>query len=234
MFFSIGILGVSRGCHLHYWDNALKERSAPSANGMADVGSSHVIVSRPVLHGNAVVLFTSTGSLLLVQLPSTTQVYTLYTRHASSIGHCPSIDFSSAIIFAVLHAHTHAHTHTHTRTHTHTHTHTHTQSSLLSVRALHGPQGLLFGLGRRMSSLFFGSSSSSSSDQTLVGRSIAVRNTLTGARLELYLFHILSFHFTLFSVFLCNFHFIVFCVYSVCSNSMDFSCFLITVTCLLL
>ena len=72
---SVGVLAVSGDGHLYYWDNALRERSAPSSDGTVDIGSGRVIVSRPVLQDSRAVLLTSNGSLLLIQPPSNSQVY---------------------------------------------------------------------------------------------------------------------------------------------------------------
>ncbi|CAI8057983.1 Nuclear pore complex protein Nup133 [Geodia barretti] len=69
----VGVLAVSGDGHLYYWDNALRERSAPSSDGTVDVGSGRVIVSRPVLQDSRAVLLTSNGSLLLIQPPSNSQ-----------------------------------------------------------------------------------------------------------------------------------------------------------------
>jgi nuclear pore complex protein Nup133 len=69
----VGVLAVSGDGHIYYWDNALRERSAPSSDGTVDVGSGHVIVSRPVLQDSRAVLLTSKGSLLLIQPPSNSQ-----------------------------------------------------------------------------------------------------------------------------------------------------------------
>lgn len=77
-FCSVGVLAVSSDGHLHYWDNALRDRSVPSYNGTVDIGSANVMIIQPIIENSRAIIFTTEGSLLLLHLPSSSQVYTIY------------------------------------------------------------------------------------------------------------------------------------------------------------
>ena len=189
------MLAASADGHLYYWDNALRERSAPSSNGTVDVGSGHVIVSRPVLQDSRAALFTSGGGLFLVQLPSSSVVWgELYLCSWDLFGEmvislkfglfiivytkvCLSLKFPSLLNKTLKDA---AHFF-YFLCYSFMLSSLSSQSSL-SARALHVPQGILSGFGRRVSSLFFGGSSGGGGEQGLEGRSMAVRDSLTGCR----------------------------------------------------
>jgi hypothetical protein len=192
----VGVLAVSGDGHIYYWDNALRERSAPSSDGTVDVGSGHVIVSRPVLQDSRAVLLTSKGSLLLIQPPSNSQVYTrLYIPNIKWF--LPSIPHFLYVLFCFLPskgpcAHCVALIVTCVSTLRNFYMRNTTQvftscdrdvklppQGSLSARTLHTPQGILSGFGRRVSSLFFGSAGGG--DQSSVeGRSIAVLHSHSG------------------------------------------------------
>lgn len=80
-FFSVSLLAATPDGHLHYWGNALRERSTPSVDGTVDVGTDQVTVATPILRGSGVVLFTSEGHLFFIPLPSESRVTTTHYYH---------------------------------------------------------------------------------------------------------------------------------------------------------
>ena len=193
LIFSFSLFAAAPGGRLHYWGNVLREQSAPSVNGTVDVGTGHVIMATPILGDTEVILFTSEGCLFRVHLPSPSQV-----QHIHIHVHCyfpfymlclPSTTYVHtllAIVYISMYMYVHVHVYTSLSTR-HTHvcvciycTCIYTQP-LLTGRVLHVTHGLLSGFSRKVSSLFFGSSSATGG-QRAEGRGVAIRELEGGIR----------------------------------------------------